>query len=90
MSLQGSLRWCVGEGDHRQASQALSLIEQPVRAGLPARLAAPDKALSLASQLPPRSRQPVDIDIAAQAACGGLPAMQAALDKALSLASQLL
>jgi hypothetical protein len=52
--------------------------------------ALPDRALSLASQLPPRSRQSVSVDMAAQQLVGaGLPAMQAALDRALSLASQL-
>gem|GEM_PF-5463263 len=38
--------------------------------GLPATQAAPDRALSLASQLPLRSLQPVGVDMAAQAACG--------------------
>ncbi len=38
--------------------------------GLLAMQAAPDRALSLASQLPPRPLQPVDVGMAAQAACG--------------------
>ena len=37
--------------------------------GLPAMQSAPGRALSLASQLPPRSGQPVGVDRAAQAAC---------------------
>jgi beta-lactamase class A len=66
------------------------LRKQLVGAGLPAMQAAPDKALSLASQLPPRSLQPVSSVSAwlrKQFVGAGLPAMQAAPDKALSLAS---
>gem|GEM_PF-5236806 len=60
--------------------------------GLPAMQAAPDKALSLASQLPPRPRQPVSSVSAwlrKQLVGAGLPAMQAAPVRVLSLASQL-
>jgi hypothetical protein len=68
------------------------LRKQLVGAGLPAMQAAPDRALSLASQLPPRSRQPfssVSAWLRKQLVGAGLPAMQAAPDRALSLASQL-
>jgi hypothetical protein len=54
--------------------------------------ATPAQTLSLASQFPPRSLQPVSSVSAwlcKQLVGAGLPAMQAASDKALSLASQL-
>ncbi len=47
-------------------------------ARVPAMQAAPDRALSLASQLPPRSLQFVGIGIAAQAVCGSGLARDAA------------
>ncbi|WP_186308987.1 hypothetical protein, partial [Pseudomonas alabamensis] len=64
-------------------------VHEILTARVPAMQAPPDKTLSLASQLPPKSLQFVGISMAAQAVCGGLPAMQAAPDRALSLASQL-
>ncbi len=51
--------------------------------------AAPDRALSLASQLPPRSLQPVGVGMLRKQLVGaGLPAMQAMIDRVLSVAGQ--